>query len=300
MASDKNNLVAPAQSAAVERQPNSRVRADLRRKQFVETDSWGAFLIDVAEGGEFVNAMTRRGITQAEINLVTRDPLQSERFQQARLDATRRGWSALDLEETYSRIARGITPAQAVLAVRGREADVAEFFQLVEGFKDVGDQFIRAMRIRTMNVETELLAIADDKSGDVLETSKGPIPSSAAVGRSKLQVDTRLRLAAVWNPARFGEKPHTQVNVQVNNHAEQLELARERAKNRGAVQPKIAREAVDAVFVEKPVRTKADLRAVADQRKAVDTSWLDTPDGESAPAEREDAAPLDAMWREED
>lgn len=257
---------------------------------------WDLFLKAIADGVELPKAMKEFRIAQTDINAITRDPLQSERFQAARLDAIRSRWSALDLEETYARIARGTVPAQAVKEVRGSEEAVAEFFQLVEGMPDIGSQFERAMRIRTLNAEAELLVISDDKSGDVLSTAKGPIPSSAAVGRSKLQVDTRLRLAAAWNPKRYGEKQAPQVNVQINNHAERLEAARERATNRGAVpQLKIARDVGDATFSEKPVPTRQELRAAADQRKAadLDTSWMDFP-------EAEETNPVKDLFREDD
>ena len=268
-------------------------------RKIEDLSQWELFLKEIAAGVDVPEAMKECLITQADLNAITRDPLQSERWQTARLESLCSTWSALDLEECYARIARGVVPAQAVTGVRGSEEAVAEFFRLVEGFPEIGEQFERAMRIRTLNAEAELLALCDDKSGDVLETVKGPIPSSAAVGRSKLQVDTRLRLAGVWNPKRYGEKPQTQVNVQVNNHAEQLEAARERAKNRGAPpqQPKIAREAVDAVFspVEQPVPTRQELQAAAHQRKANDDhAWMD------GPAEEPSEEPKSTLWREED
>jgi hypothetical protein len=267
----------------------------------LEETHWEAFLTEIADGVELPEAMKECRIAQADINAITRDPLQSERFQQARLESLRSTWSALDLEECYARIARGVVPAQAVLAVRGSEEAVAEFFQLVEGFQDLGAQFERAMRIRTLNAEAELLALADDKSGDVLETPKGPIPSSAAVGRSKLQTDVRLRLAAVWNPKRYGEKQAPQVNVQINNHAEQLEAARERAKTRGAVpQPKPTQTVIDVAIspIEKP--TVAELRSHSDAKAAAEPDpWTVSTDA-AARAEESSAEPKSTLWREED
>lgn len=53
---------------------------------------------------------------------------------------------------------------------------------------------------------SQCLEIADDETEDWLLTKKGPILNEAAVARSKLRVDTRLKLLAKWDPKRYGEK----------------------------------------------------------------------------------------------
>jgi transposase-like protein len=52
----------------------------------------------------------------------------------------------------------------------------------------------------------QALAIADDSSRDTIETDRGPICDREWIARSKLRVDTRLKLAAVFCPAKYGQK----------------------------------------------------------------------------------------------
>lgn len=51
----------------------------------------------------------------------------------------------------------------------------------------------------------QCMEIADDARHDWVLTKKGTILDEAAVGRAKLQVETRLKLLAKWDPKRYGE-----------------------------------------------------------------------------------------------
>src|SRR5205085_960776 len=100
----------------------------------------------------------------------------------------------------------------------------------------------------------EILAIADDSAGDVLDNGKGGQQGNmAAVGRSKLKAEMRAGLLRAWMPEIYGERPKTQVTVTVN-YAEQLEAARTRAKVRDKAPASITRDqmrrAVEATFTE--------------------------------------------------
>jgi len=53
----------------------------------------------------------------------------------------------------------------------------------------------------------DALRIADDIDNDVIENENGSFPNPAAVMRAKLRVETRLRLAAMLNPGRYGRQP---------------------------------------------------------------------------------------------
>lgn len=55
-------------------------------------------------------------------------------------------------------------------------------------------------------IALECLHIADDSSGDVIETDNGPRVNAEFVARSRLRVDTRLKLLAKWDPKRYGER----------------------------------------------------------------------------------------------
>lgn len=46
----------------------------------------------------------------------------------------------------------------------------------------------------------------DAMAADCIEIAESCRPDKDAVAKAKLQIDTRLRLAAIWNPKRFGPK----------------------------------------------------------------------------------------------
>jgi len=56
-------------------------------------------------------------------------------------------------------------------------------------------------------IAEDSLAIADDSSGDMIVDDDGEVRfDSENVARSKLRVDTRMRLIAKWNSGRYGDK----------------------------------------------------------------------------------------------
>lgn len=52
----------------------------------------------------------------------------------------------------------------------------------------------------------ECLTIADDTSRDTIETEHGPRPDNEWIARSKVRIETRLKLLAKWDPRRYGDK----------------------------------------------------------------------------------------------
>jgi hypothetical protein len=66
-------------------------------------------------------------------------------------------------------------------------------------------------------------AIADDASNDSLSDKDGrPVPNHAAIARAKLRIETRLKLAALWNAKEYGDKKN---EPQVTINLEHLVLA---------------------------------------------------------------------------
>jgi hypothetical protein len=59
-------------------------------------------------------------------------------------------------------------------------------------------------------IALDALAIADDKTHDTIMVGEGENEREAAntewISRSKLRVETRLKLLAKWDPKRYGEK----------------------------------------------------------------------------------------------
>lgn len=55
-------------------------------------------------------------------------------------------------------------------------------------------------------IAAECLDIADDTSNDSVATESGLRPNTEWISRSKLRVETRLKLLAKWDPKRYGDK----------------------------------------------------------------------------------------------
>lgn len=78
---------------------------------------------------------------------------------------------------------------------RWREAD-AQFSSRLALAREVGADVIA----------DETIEIADETSRDTLETEHGEKPNSEWIARSKLRVETRLKLLAVWFPRKYGQR----------------------------------------------------------------------------------------------
>lgn len=55
-------------------------------------------------------------------------------------------------------------------------------------------------------IAEETLAIADDTSSDTKFTERGVACDTEWVNRSKLRIETRLKLLAKWSPKKYGDK----------------------------------------------------------------------------------------------
>lgn len=56
------------------------------------------------------------------------------------------------------------------------------------------------------SIAADCLLIADDASGDFRMGEKGVLADTDHIQRSKLRIDTRLKLLAKFNPKRWGDK----------------------------------------------------------------------------------------------
>lgn len=55
-------------------------------------------------------------------------------------------------------------------------------------------------------IAQECLDIADEVSRDNIATEQGERPNTEWISRSKLRVETRLKLLAKWDPKRYGDR----------------------------------------------------------------------------------------------
>ena len=61
-------------------------------------------------------------------------------------------------------------------------------------------------------IADECMAIADEVSRDTISTDHGERPDSEWIARSRLRVETRLKLLAKWCPKKYGEKLEVEQN----------------------------------------------------------------------------------------
>jgi hypothetical protein len=80
----------------------------------------------------------------------------------------------------------------------------------VSHWKEANDvfkaNFARAREDGFDQIAAECLEIADDTSDDTLYGERGPHANTEWISRSRLRIETRLKLLAKWDPRRYGEK----------------------------------------------------------------------------------------------
>ena len=73
--------------------------------------------------------------------------------------------------------------------------------------KDISGRFARAREAGFDQIAQDALDIADDGSRDYKPSEDGrELPDHDHIQRSKLRVETRLKLLAKWDPKRYGER----------------------------------------------------------------------------------------------
>jgi len=234
---------------------------------------WDQFLGSIASGTPVDEAMLKHYVKRKDIEAVTRsNPLELQRYREAKLAGLRSHYSLFDLDEFFNRVAMGTRVKDAFVEVFGMEPP-ATFYEILREDAELAARYSKAMETKAILESEKVLDIVDDKDGDILDTgTKGLMPNTANVQRAKLQSETRLRLMGSWYRRQFGDdKGKVELNVNVN-HVEVLESARERAKNRGKISPAEKANAVEAAFTPAP--------------DPGDTSWMDD-------------KPTETVWREE-
>lgn len=75
-----------------------------------------------------------------------------------------------------------------------------------EAHPDFKADFARAREDGYDAIAQECLDIADATENDTIDTEHGERANTEWISRSKLRVETRLKLLAKWDPKRYGEK----------------------------------------------------------------------------------------------
>ena len=66
--------------------------------------------------------------------------------------------------------------------------------------------FARAREVGADVIAEECIAIADDARNDWMEREGGFVVNAEHIQRSKLRIETRLKLLAKWQPKKYGDK----------------------------------------------------------------------------------------------
>jgi hypothetical protein len=100
---------------------------------------------------------------------------------------------------------RAGTPLTVICSAEGMPCD-----DTVRSWAEADDELSRAIaRAREAGwdaIAMDALAIADHVADDTVATEHGEKPNAEWISRSKLRVETRLKLLAKWDPKRYGDK----------------------------------------------------------------------------------------------
>lgn len=79
--------------------------------------------------------------------------------------------------------------------------------------EEIAAQFDEARDLGFDAIAHECLVIADDGSRDYMTIADGrEVPDHDHISRSKLRIETRLKLLAKWDPRRYGDKVQQEIS----------------------------------------------------------------------------------------
>jgi hypothetical protein len=139
-------------------------------------------------------------------------------------------------EEIIKRIIEGLsagTPLTVICKEDGMPHD-STVRDWMAGDSDLSLAIARARETGFDQIALDALAIADNRDNDTILTDKGgEIPNSEWISRSRLRVETRLKLLAKWDPKRYGDKITQEISgpdgAPIQSQAVSLDPAQEAA-----------------------------------------------------------------------
>lgn len=108
-------------------------------------------------------------------------------------------------DELFDRLSCGETLAEICLA-HAEWPESHKLHQAIAASSDLIERYRNARRAGVMALSEELLPIADDSTNDYVERNGKRTFDSEAIQRSRLRIDTRLRLLEALDPTVFGKK----------------------------------------------------------------------------------------------
>lgn len=197
----------------------------------VTPGQWEQLLGLIASGALPDDAFFVTGVDPVALEgLLRADASKLRAWREAFIAAERRAWPFEILNGICQKVAEGATLRKACDAF---DRNRLSFMTIMRRDPALKTMYEEARAIAAELEADDLRVIADENQDDILDDGKGGLRgNTAAVARSKLRVDTRLRLMGSFNRDRFAEKrdpPSANVTINVNA-AERLESARARAK----------------------------------------------------------------------
>lgn len=114
-------------------------------------------------------------------------------------------WTPEIEDEIFKRIARG----EAVAKICNDDWLPSEdtfYRRLASDDVSFRERYTHAREVQGDRIFEECLAIADDTTGDFIQTPDGPVFDREAVQRAKLRIDTRKWMAGKLRPKVYGDK----------------------------------------------------------------------------------------------
>ena len=104
-------------------------------------------------------------------------------------------------------IAEWVSEGQTLVsACRALSIPLSTFYARIQASQRLAELMEKARESGYDAIANECLDIADDATDDMIETDRGPKLNKEHIQRSKLRVETRLKLLSKWHPKKYGEK----------------------------------------------------------------------------------------------
>lgn len=111
--------------------------------------------------------------------------------------------NSLEAQMLADYVSGGMPLAQACRALG---VSVGTTYDRLANWPAFADMMNKARLIGFDVLAEDCLEIADHTANDTIEGRSGPTANKEWIARSKLRVETRLKLLAKWHPKKYGEK----------------------------------------------------------------------------------------------
>lgn len=215
------------------------VPSDPRLDFSISGPQWAQFIGLVANGQDVVTAATQAAINPLLLEGVLRTvPERYQELKDAKTASARREW---DYETVCAICDKIATNGNVRKVCEASGKDPRQFLYLATHDPVVKDLYDTARLLRAELWNDEVLHIVDDEGSDMTFDGK---PNVAAVRRSALRAETRMKFMEYANEKKYGAgRGKTDVTVNVNvNAVERLEAAQKRLRQRSTLAPPVVIE----------------------------------------------------------